>query len=63
MNEYMKLAIQEAEIGISKHHGGPFGSVIVKDGKVIVKSHNHVLKNNDSTCHGEISAIRKAEKN
>ena len=60
MNKFMKLAINEAYKGIKKGHGGPFGAVIVKDGKVISKGHNHVVKNNDPTCHGEIDAIRKA---
>ncbi len=60
MNKFMKMAIKEAQIGISLGHGGPFGAVIVKDGKVISKAHNQVLENNDPTCHGEINAIRKA---
>jgi guanine deaminase len=63
MNEYMKLAIEEATYGIEHAHGGPFGAVIVKDGKVIGKGHNQVLKNNDPTCHGEIMAIHDACKN
>ena len=58
----MQLAIKEARAGIRRRHGGPFGAVIVKNGKVIASGHNHVLKNNDSTCHGEIDAIRKAER-
>ena len=60
MNKYMQMAIQEAEQGIMQGHGGPFGAVIVKDGKVIGKGHNRVVANNDPTCHGEISAIRDA---
>ena len=60
MNKFMKLAINEAKNGINKGHGGPFGAVIVKDGKVISKGHNHVVINNDPTCHGEVDAIRKA---
>ena len=60
MNEFMKIAIEEARIGIKKGHGGPFGSVIVKDGKIIASNHNRVLQNNDPTCHGEIAAIRSA---
>ena len=60
MNKFMKMAVKEAEKGIMTGHGGPFGAVIVKDGKVISKGHNHVVKNNDPTCHGEIDAIRKA---
>lgn len=58
--DYMQMAIDEARKGIRRQHGGPFGSVIVKDGKVVGKGHNRVLKNNDPTCHGEISAIRDA---
>ena len=34
--------------------------VIVKDGKIVSKGHNHVVINNDPTCHGEVDAIRKA---
>lgn len=60
MDKYMKLAIYEARKGIRHGHGGPFGAVIVKDGVVIGKGHNQVLKNNDPTCHGEIMAIHKA---
>lgn len=60
MNKFMQIAIKEAKLGISKGHGGPFGAVIVKDGKVISKGHNHVVINNDPVCHGEIDAIRKA---
>ncbi|MCQ2498672.1 MAG: nucleoside deaminase [Lachnospiraceae bacterium] len=59
--EYMKLAIEQARIGIHAGHGGPFGSVIVRDGKIIGQGHNMVLKNNDSTAHGEVTAIRNAE--
>ena len=60
MNEFMALAIKEAEEGIHVGDGGPFGAVIVKNGKVVGKGHNRVVKNNDPTCHGEISAIRDA---
>ncbi len=61
--DYMKIAIQEAKIGIQNQDGGPFGAVVVKDGKIIGQGHNCVLKNNDPTCHGEIMAIRDACKN
>ncbi|MFA5481083.1 MAG: nucleoside deaminase [Bacilli bacterium] len=60
MNKYMKMAIIEAQKGIHNGHGGPFGSVIVKDDKVIAKGHNQVIKNQDPTCHGEMMAIHKA---
>lgn len=60
-NKFMQIAIDEAREGIHKGHGGPFGTAIVKDGVVIETGHNMVLANNDSTAHGEIVAIRKAE--
>jgi guanine deaminase len=60
MDQYMEMAIAEAEEGIKRGDGGPFGAVIVLGGKVIGKGHNQVLKNNDPTCHGEIMAIHAA---
>lgn len=60
MNEFMWLALEEARIGIDENDGGPFGAVIVRDGKVVSKAHNEVLKRNDPTAHAEILAIREA---
>lgn len=57
---FMQAAIHEARNGIKNGDGGPFGSVIVKDGVIVGRGHNCVLKDNDATCHGEISAIRDA---
>lgn len=59
--KFMEAAIAEAREGINNGDGGPFGAVVVKDGEIVASGHNRVLKNNDSTCHGEIDAIRKAE--
>ena len=61
-NPFMKEAIAEALEGIYNGHGGPFGCVIVKDGEIVGRGHNRVLSIIDSTAHGEISAIRDAEK-
>lgn len=63
MDRSMKIAIEEAKRGIREGHGGPFGCVIVKDGAVVGRGHNEVLKLNDPTCHGEIMAIRDACRN
>ena len=60
MNEYMKAAIEEAACGIHAGEGGPFGCVIVKDGTIVGKGHNEVIKRKDPTCHGEIMAIHEA---
>ena len=62
MNRYMKSAIREAYRGIENGDGGPFGAVIVKDGRIVAKGHNEVLRNHDATCHGEVMAIRRASK-
>ena len=62
MNKYMRLAIKEAKKGIAQNEGGPFGAVIVKDNKVIAKTHNTVLKSQCAINHAEINAIKKASK-
>ena len=63
MNKYMKIAKELAHENLITNSGGPFGACIVKDGKIIGKGSNHVLKNNDPTAHAEIMAIRDACKN
>ena len=60
MNPLMQAAIEEARSGFNRDHGGPFGAIIVRDGVLIAKAHNEVLKTNDPTAHAEILAIRKA---
>ena len=60
MNKFMREAILEAYEGVDNKHGGPFGSVIVKDGRIVGRGHNEVLRNQDCTCHGEIMAIKDA---
>lgn len=63
MNEYMKIAKDLADENLITNAGGPFGAVVVKDGKIIGKASNHVLKNSDPTAHAEVEAIRDACKN
>lgn len=63
MNKFMQVAIEQARFGVKNGHGGPFGAVIVKDGKIIGKGHNQVVAKSDPTCHGEIAAIQDACKN
>ena len=57
MPKAIALSIQNIQKG-----GGPFGAVIVKDGKVIATGVNRVTKNTDPTAHAEVTAIRKASK-
>jgi len=58
--KWMKMAIQLSEQNVLESIGGPFGAVIVKDGKLIAKSGNKVTATNDPTAHAEVSAIRLA---
>ena len=57
----MRMAISQS-IANAKKGGGPFGAVIVKDGKVISKGVNKVIAKNDPTSHAEVEAIRSAAK-
>ena len=64
MNKYMKIAKENADNGIAKEEGGPFGAVIVdKEGNVVSNGNNKVILTNDPTAHAEIVAIRNACKN
>lgn len=58
--DYMKIAIKEADKGMDSGDGGPFGAVIVKDGEIISVAHNEVIGSNDPTAHAEVLAIRRA---
>tara|TARA_B100000446_G_scaffold52967_1_gene49127 strand:- start:221 stop:685 length:465 start_codon:yes stop_codon:yes gene_type:complete len=58
-NKFMQRAI-ELSIESINSGGGPFGSVIAKDDKIISEGMNRVTVNNDPTAHGEITAIRQA---
>lgn len=58
--KFILKAIAEARKGITKSHGGPFGTIIVKDGEIVGRGHNKVLLNSDPTAHGEVTAIRDA---
>ncbi|MBQ0157404.1 MAG: nucleoside deaminase [Bacteroidales bacterium] len=57
--EYIRMATQLAMENID-HGGGPFGAVIVKDGKVIATGVNRVTPDHDPTAHAEVQAIRAA---
>ena len=58
-NKFMQRAI-ELSIESINSGGGPFGSVIVKDEKIISEGMKRVTVDNDPTSHGEIVAIRNA---
>ena len=60
--DFMLQAVKEAFFGIRHNHGGPFGAIIVRNGKIIASAHNTVIKTNDPTAHAEVNAVRKAAK-
>ena len=62
MENNSKFLLRAIELSIKsiENQGGPFGSVIVKDGKIISEGFNKVTSTNDPTAHGEIVTIREA---
>ena len=57
---YLKLAVEEAKIGMRAGDGGPFGALVVRDGEILGRGHNTVLKTHDPSAHAEVNAIRNA---
>ena len=58
--KFLKEAVKMAEKGMLEGKGGPFGAVIVQNGKIIARGCNQVTSSNDPTRHAEVDAIRKA---
>ena len=62
MEDKKKFMAKAIELSINSANtiGGPFGSVIVKNNKIIAEGSNKVTFSNDPTAHGEVVAIREA---
>lgn len=58
MREAIGLALANIDNG-----GGPFGAVVVRDGKIVGRGANRVTASNDPTAHAEVMAIRDAARN
>ena len=58
--KFMREAIRLSMENVKSGNGGPFGAVVVKNGKIIATAVNAVTKSNDPTAHAEIVAIRNA---
>jgi len=56
MREAIRLSVEKMREG----RGGPFGAVVVKDGRIISRGWNEVTTTNDPTAHAEVVAIREA---
>ena len=59
-SSFMEKAIQMALRNVITNQGGPFGAIVVKDGKIIGTGRNEVTASNDPTAHAEMQAIRAA---
>ncbi len=59
-HKFMRAAIRLANRSMRNSTGGPFGCVVVKNGKIIARGNNSVTRHHDPTAHAEVVAIRKA---
>ncbi len=59
-DDFMREAIRLSSENVETGKGGPFGAIIVKDGKIIARGTNQVTATNDPTAHAEVVAIRNA---
>lgn len=57
---FLERAIELSRQGMQNGQGGPFGCVIIKDGKIVGEGNNKVTSTNDPTAHAEVVAIRQA---
>jgi guanine deaminase len=58
--KFLQQAVQLAVVNVLVKRGGPYGALIVRDGKVIAAAGNLVTASCDPTAHAEIMAIREA---
>jgi tRNA(Arg) A34 adenosine deaminase TadA len=58
--EFLRRAIELAIQNVEAGGGGPFGAVIVREGRIVGEGVNTVTASHDPTAHGEVNAIRAA---
>ena len=56
----MRAAIRLSLTKMKANCGGPFGAVVVRQGKIVGRGWNQVTATNDPTAHAEVTAIRAA---
>jgi len=58
---FMTMALKKMrQAGVVDKTGGPFGAVVVLDGKVLAVAGNSVMSDNDPSAHAEVNALRAA---
>jgi guanine deaminase len=60
--QFLKEALAHAMHNVDALEGGPFGAVVVKEGKIVAGAWNRVVQDTDPTAHAEIMAIREASR-
>ena len=60
--EFLRRAIALATENVTSGNGGPFGAVIVRDGRIVGEGVNTVTATHDPTAHAEVNSIRAATK-
>ncbi len=56
----MREAIRLSRAKMRRNQGGPFGAIVVRNGRIIARGWNQVTSTNDPTAHAEIVAVRNA---
>ena len=59
-HEFMRRALELSQLALNEDHGHPFGSVVVKDGRIIGEGWNKSKILKDPSAHAEVEAIRDA---
>ncbi len=59
-DEFLARAVALSREHMERGQGGPFGAVIVRDGRILAEGWNEVTSTNDPTAHAEVVAIRRA---
>ncbi len=57
---FLREAFRLAREGMADGRGGPFGAVVVRDGAIVARGNNRVVRDGDPTAHAEVVAIRAA---
>ena len=57
--DFMREAVEVAIKGMTNNEGGPFGCIVVKDGKIVGRGNNKVTSTKDPTAHAEMIVLRK----
>jgi tRNA(Arg) A34 adenosine deaminase TadA len=58
--DFMREAIRLSLAKMQGNHGGPFGAIVVRNGRIVGRGWNQVTSTNDPTAHAEVVALRAA---